>query len=261
MTSTDLRPPHAPWTPVVDRGSGYLSVYLNDALARWPVREITRPADNKSDPNIETGTYGLFSTCEPSMRKAIVLNGAATIFFMSTRDRIRWLTGYYHIGWWAPGVRGADRGDYALAADAIKFVDPIDPNSLAEPARDALLVRFRTQKPVDAEIVNQLRADVDGRPSRTEDYLSEVKRLERFSLEHSGFAYPSWGRESGFSWEDAATYLASDEGARAVDTPNSSPTGRWRCTNCDRVVTNRALLKRCPACGDTGTLAPDRDGR
>lgn len=254
----DVRPPNPPWEPLVDNGGGYLSVYLNDPLARWPVREITKPADNKSDPNIETGTYGLFSTCEPSMRKAIVTRGAATIFFMTTRDEVRWLTGYYHIGWYAPGVRGASRGDFALAADVVSFVDPIDPKKLAEPARAALLVRFRTQKPIEAEIVDQLRAEIDSRSSRTDSYLSEIERLERFSLEHSEFAYPSWGRETGFTWEDAPTYLGTDQGA--VDAPNSSPSGRWRCATCERIVTNKALLKRCPACGETGTLAPDPDG-
>jgi hypothetical protein len=259
VRGSDVRPPNAPWTPLADNGSGYLSVYLNDPLARWPVREVTKPADNKSDPNIETSTYGLFSTCEPSMRKAVVANGAATIFFMTSRDKVRWLTGYYHIGWSAPGVRGTSRGDYALAADAIKFVDPIDPKTLAKPARTALLVRFRTQKPIEAEIVQQLRKEIDSRTARTEDYLAEVRRLEQFSLEHSGFAYPSWGRETGFSWDDAPTYLPSSDDAGAVDAPNSSPTGRWRCTSCDRVVANKALLKRCPACGETGTLAPDLD--
>ena len=242
--------------PLTDKGSGYLSVYLNDPLARWPVREISKPADNKSDPNIETASYGLFSTCEPSMRKAIVANGSSSIFFMTTRDRVRWLTGYYHIGWYAPGVRGESRGDYALAASAIRFVEPIDPASLGEPARTALLVRFRTQKPIDAEVVTQLRTEIDSRESRTEDYIAEVARLEQFSREHSGFAYPSWGRQDGFSWQDASTYLPT-EISTAVDSPNSSPTGRWRCANCQRIVANKALLKRCPACGETGTLAPE----
>ena len=77
-------------------------MYYSEPLARWPVREITRPGDNKSDPNIETGTYGLFSTCEPGMRNRIVHDGAATIFFLTTRKRGegRVLSGYYHVGWY-----------------------------------------------------------------------------------------------------------------------------------------------------------------
>ncbi len=98
---TTVRRLGAPWKAVNDKGLGYLSVYFSDPLARWPVREITRPGDNKSDPNIETGTYGLFSTCEPGMRNRIVHDGAATIFFMTTRKRGagRVLAGYYQIGW------------------------------------------------------------------------------------------------------------------------------------------------------------------
>ena len=57
-------------------------MYLADDLGRLPVRHITRPHDNKSDPNIETGTYGLFSTCEHQMRSGIVNNGARHIVFM-----------------------------------------------------------------------------------------------------------------------------------------------------------------------------------
>ena len=54
-------------------------MYLADDLSRLPVRHITRPHDNKSDPNIETGTYGLFSTCENQMRSGIVNRGAQYI--------------------------------------------------------------------------------------------------------------------------------------------------------------------------------------
>ena len=57
-------------------------MYLPDDLSRLPVRHITRPHDNKSDPNIETGTYGLFSTCEHQMRSGIVNRGAQYIVFM-----------------------------------------------------------------------------------------------------------------------------------------------------------------------------------
>ena len=68
-----VRPPAAPWSPlrVEQPSTGYLSMYLADNISRLPVRHITRPRDNKSDPNIETGTYGLFSTCEHQMRSGI----------------------------------------------------------------------------------------------------------------------------------------------------------------------------------------------
>ena len=68
--SKPVMPPAAPWTAleVNTPATGYLSVYLSEDLSRLPIRAITRPYDNKSDPNIETGTYGLFSTCERAMR-------------------------------------------------------------------------------------------------------------------------------------------------------------------------------------------------
>ena len=55
-------PPAAPWTTLeVDTpATGYLSVYLSEDLSRLPIRAITLRNDNKSDPNFETGTYGLF---------------------------------------------------------------------------------------------------------------------------------------------------------------------------------------------------------
>jgi hypothetical protein len=112
--------------PLTDSGRGYLSVYYSEPLARYPIREITRCADNKSDPNIETRTYGLFSTCEPQMRARIVFDGAGTLFFVTSHaDKRRAVTGYYTIGWYTEGALGARNRDYALAASAIRLVDPL----------------------------------------------------------------------------------------------------------------------------------------
>ena len=71
-----VMPPATPWTALeVDTPAiGYLSVYLSEDLSKLPIRAIAKPYDNKSDPNIETGTYGLFSTCERGMRAGIVKN-------------------------------------------------------------------------------------------------------------------------------------------------------------------------------------------
>ncbi len=249
-------PPGAPWQPLKDHGSGYLSVYLNEPLARWPIREVTRPSDNKSDPNIETGTYGLFSTCEPSMRRIIVSTGAATIVFMTSRPGAgRLVAGYYHVGWFAEGSRGQEKGDFALAADRLKFIDPVPPSEFAEGVSEVMQVPFRTQKPIGAAIVDSIMATFDAVPDRTSDYLAELQRIEQFSKSRSGYAYPSWGREQGFTWSDAGDYLRQP--GDPVDAPNSSPTGEWRCSECDHVISNRALLKRCPVCGKLATLRPE----
>ena len=52
--------------------AGFLSFYLRDELSALAVRGVTLPGNNKSDPNLETGTYGLFSICCQSMRAGIV---------------------------------------------------------------------------------------------------------------------------------------------------------------------------------------------
>jgi hypothetical protein len=249
-----------PWRELADAGRGYLSVYFSEPLARWPVREITRRADNKSDPNIETGTYGLFSTCEPSMRNRIVLDGAATIFFLTTRKphQGRVISGYYHVGWYTEGTQGAVNRDYALAADKMHFIDPILASDLAEPLAAICSTQFRTMKPIDVETVASLRRICDERPGRTAEYLGEVERVEAFARARSGYAYPSWGREAGFSWADAPEYYQTD--AELSKVPNSSRNRKWRCRECGYVIKSGALLKKCPLCKQMATLAPAEEG-
>jgi len=254
----DTRPPAPPWEPLADSGRGYLSVYYSDPLARYPVREVTRPGDNKSDPNVETLTYGLFSTCEPRMRNRIVHDGAATLFFVTShrpRVRARAIAGYYVIGWQTQGTRGAQNHDYALAARTARFIDPIPVTDLDGELAAACAGRYRTCKPLRPDASAELRSLVDARPDRLPDYLGELDRLEHFAQARTGYAYPSWGREHGFSWHDAPAYYY-DATSAATDAPNSSPTGKWLCTACQLIITNTALLKRCPVCGAMATLIP-----
>ncbi len=252
---TDPRPPRPPWVALRDNGGGYLSYYYSDPLARYPVRELTRPADNKSDPNIETLTYGLFSTCEPKMRNRVVVDGAATLLFVTRRGGRRTLAGYYHLGWYTEGALGADQRDWALAADTARFVDPIPLAELADAVR-ACARTFRTYLRLDPQDVARLRAEVDSRPDRTDGYLRELARVEQFAIRRTGYAYPSWGRDRGFGW-DAASDFFRRAGNLTTAAPNSSRTGRWRCSACAAVVPNGALLKQCPACRAVGTLTPD----
>jgi hypothetical protein len=249
------RPPGPPWRALTDAGRGYLSVYYSDPIARYPVRELTRRLDNKCDPNIETLTFGLFSTCEPHMRNRIVADGAATLFFVTKhRGRPRAVTGYYKIGWYTEGVRGAENRDWALAASSARFVDPI-PVALVVEKVPACGGWFRTQKRLDPAATTTLKRLIDRRADRTDGYLRELARVERFASARTGYAYPSWGRQIGFSWNDAPAFLRKTQDA--VDAPNTSPTGRWACTRCRMVIPNAALLKQCPACQAMGTLVPD----
>jgi hypothetical protein len=257
--TSDNSTPHrvgAPWRALVDQGGGYLSIYYSEPLARWPVREITRPGDNKSDPNIETGTYGLFSTCEPTMRNRIVLDGAATIFFLTTQKqrRGRVLSGYYHVGWYTEGTQGAINRDFALLASSMRFIEPISVKDLPKPLVNVCSPAFRTMKPIDAKITAALRGICDGMDNQNIHYVEEVQRIEHFALARSGYAYPSWARVEGFSWAHAKEYYQTDVELSRV--PNSSKSKKWRCRECDYVIRSGALLKKCPLCKKMATLVP-----
>jgi rubrerythrin len=248
-----------PWCALTDQGCGYLSVYFSEPLARWPVREITRPGDNKSDPNIETATYGLFSTCEPGMRNRIVHDGAATVFFLTTHKpgQGRVLSGYYHLGWYTEGTQGAINRDYALAASSMRFIDPIAVQKLPGPLAAICSAEFRTMKPIDTVTTSTLRELCDRQPAQTASYLDEVKRIENFARARTSYAYPSWGREEGFTWDHAPEYYQTD--AELSKVPNSSKNKKWRCGNCGYVIKSGALLKKCPLCKEMATLAPTEE--
>src|SRR6266567_6553297 len=102
------QPPNSPWIPLKTepRRGGYLSYHYSDDLSELAVRWVTKPGDNESDPNLETGTYGLFSTCSPRMRSGAVKNHIGTIFFCTRKDYTRVLSGFYQLGWYTKGPLG-----------------------------------------------------------------------------------------------------------------------------------------------------------
>jgi hypothetical protein len=248
-------PPLGQWKPLPDSGAGYLSFYYSEPLARYPIRHITRPADNKSDPNIETATYGLFSICERQMRGKIVREGRSHLSFVTAhRGPGRKLAGYYDLAWYAESSGGAAIGDYALAASKIKFVDPLPLNMLPGPLRRVCEPPFRNMRPVDAAATALLHDLLESLPDRTERYLAELARIEQFARDRCGFAYPSWGRVDGFTWDDADRYLGSSSVTTGV--PAVPASHRWRCASCKCVITSRAFLKSCSLCGEMWTLKP-----
>ena len=255
--SEPVIPPAAPWTEleVATPATGYLSVYLSEDLSRLPIRAITLPNDNKSDPNLETGTYGLFSTCERGMRAGIVNNKAQFIIFLSKRGEERVVAGFYRLAWKTEGVWHATKRDYALAADYVHFVaEPIPVSHLPESVRAAAKRKFRLSKRLNAVETQTIIAALDSRPNALEDYLSEIDRIERFQTYHSGYRYVSWQQKEPFGWELARRYLV------VPNVPgtgiNQSPTGFWQCTNseCGKFINNWSLLRRCPFCSAMGTL-------
>ena len=252
-----VMPPATPWTALeVDTPAiGYLSVYLSEDLSKLPIRAIAKPYDNKSDPNIETGTYGLFSTCERGMRAGIVKNKAQFIVFLCKRGKERVVAGYYHLAWKTEGIWHATNRDSALAADCVYFVaEPIRVSDLPEPGKSAAERKFRLSKRVNAVETQAIVAALESRPNALEDYLSEIDRVERFQAYHSGYRYVSWQQEEPFGWEIARQYLVESNAQGAG--PNQSPTGFWRCTNpdCGQFINNWSLLRRCPFCNAMGTL-------
>lgn len=251
---------HQLWRPLRSEESplGYASFYYADDLAALPVRAITRVKDNKSDPNLETGTYGLFSTCQERMRAGIVQHGATHVFFFARpRGNERHLTGMYELAAWTPGALGADAGDFALAAKAIRFIAPIPVSDLPVDLARALGTRWRLNKQLTPAQTAELAALVEAKPDITYEYLRETDRLERLNKYYSGFRYPTWQREEPWSWADASSYLRpgeTTEGGTRIN--NASPTGWWGCNGCNAAIENAALLKACPRCRQLGTLRP-----
>ncbi len=255
------RPPNPPWRELAAHApaEGNLSVYLADGLSSLPVRGVTLPGNNKSDPNIETQTFGLFSTCERAMRAGIVQDGRQYIFFITNQGAGRILTGYYRVRWYARAAGGAAPSDFALATDEARFIWPAIPlDALPMRIRRVVGTRFRLTKRVDAETTAALLRLLKERPGRTADYLQEIARLERFNLFRTGFRYVAWRQAEPFGWVLAGRYLRSTSSASAAGalrgTRNTSRGDRWECGTCGQSVKNKALLRQCPWCGAIGTL-------
>lgn len=268
----DIRPPNEPWVrldPAASPG-GYLSYYYSDSLSRIPVRAVTRFVgrrfDNKSDPNFETRTYGLFSTCEVTMRASVVSRRAPYLVFVTTVGTRRCVSGYFRIGWWAPGppmaayqTRTGLRPDVMLAADDGWFVSralPLDELS-AELDDPGLSGWFRTFKGISPTQVEGLIGQIRARPDATAEYVDEVHRLERLNLRFTGFRYPGWRRVDHFDWEAARKYLPTERDLSPVPAPPYVDKTRikyWTCLACGGRVDDLAPLKRCPWCERLGTL-------
>lgn len=255
---SSFEPPGHPWTSIVssDVSPGYLSFYYSDDLSPVPVRWITKPHDNKSDPNLETLTYGLFSTCSPGMRSGIINRQCSYIFFVTSRNRERCLTGYYDLGWYSLGPLG--NRDFAIAARSAYFVkDPIPLKWIDHRMGTRLSSPFRGMRCLDGNTCARLASLIENKPNALPLYLEEIDRLERFNLRHTGYRYIGWRQVEKFSWTYASEYFRHLGKTRNLNKQvNASPTDKWECTQCGTVTTNKALLKRCPKCGTLGELYP-----
>src|SRR5205823_12615425 len=115
------------------------------------------------------------------------------IFFMTRRGRERVLAGYYRLRWYAVGNPNQVPPDYALAADAIRFVNPPIPlTDVPLKLRRVVSKRFRIFKHVDAETTASLLAVFNRLKDRSNEHLAEIDRLERFNRRHTGYRYVGW---------------------------------------------------------------------
>jgi hypothetical protein len=255
-----VKPPNAPWEELnsPEDAGGYLSIYYSDDMSRLPVRAVTKPRDNKSDPNLETLTYGLFSTCSPRMRSGVVNRRSAYLFFATTWKGDRVLTGYYHLRWFTSGVFENAR-DYCLATDIARFIeDPIPLAAVDRRCGTNVSKWFRGMRLLSSSECRKMAKLINAQPDATANYLEEIDRLERFNIKHSGYRYIAWKQKDKFSWERAKQYLIEKKSTTKTKSKvsNSTPTNSWKCTDCDHNIMNKALLKRCPNCGGLGTLRP-----
>src|SRR5437870_4117601 len=185
-----VEPPNDPWMELnsPEDAAGYLSIYYSDDMSRLPVRAVTKPGDNKSDPNLETLTYGLFSTCAPGLRAGAVKRRSKYLFFATNRKGTRVLTGYYHLRWYAKGALG-DR-DFCLAADEAKFIaKPIPLRQVDQKCGTHLSKWFRGIRLLTHNECSKLVSLLEEQSDSTKQYLSEIDRLERFSLKYTGYRY------------------------------------------------------------------------
>jgi hypothetical protein len=212
----DVRPPNFPWVPLAigNGGRAALSFYYSDPKSDVPVREIMRPYDNKADPNLETMTYGLFSTCERRMRVGIVRRGIDLIFFCTNRDGPKVLTGYYRVGWYfkmpsTPEDCGLRLDDFALAARAVRFVAPGFPLPELTGYLNGKEIgtKFRPFRYLEMDLASRLFDLLSDTPDATPQYLSEIHRLEQTNLSRYGYLYKNRDLKTGFNWETAPMYM------------------------------------------------------
>jgi len=203
----DVRPPNPPWQPIPQNttNEAILTFYYGDSKSPIvPIRDVSNRNDPKPDPNVETSTYGLFSDCCNKARKRIVKQGIDTQFFCTSRlNGIRVLTGYYRPSWYCK----ISDDDYAIAAKSGRFISPgYILSDLVDFLDGYPIARFfRGSKGIPEEVAERLLLLVNSAPDVTSRYISDIKRLEKYSLEQYGHMYSD--RLEGFSWEYAAELM------------------------------------------------------
>jgi len=268
----DFMPPNDPWKPhnPSDSAQSYLSIYFSeDKITKYPVREVTKVTDNKSDPNLETMSYGVCSTCTRPIRSGLVKNNRPYIFFCTSFKGQRVLTGYYHIGWYDTGPplfsnlqSGQIQDDYRLVADEMKFIYPaISLGEIVERCDLDYRTGFR-KKLIGPEETNKLLELLDEREDRTEKYIEEIRRLERVNNRYHQYRHPTWERKQKFTMENLENYVVTttdwnyDDLKDEIESISTENVSEWHCLSCTHQFSNKAPLRLCPKCDKHGTLIP-----
>lgn len=269
-------PPSDPWQEldVSEPEEGYLSYYYSeDDISRYPVREVGKINDMKADPNLETMSYGLCSTCSRKMRAGIVKKGKPYIFFFTNFKGERVLSGYYHIKWYTKGPpmfsnleRGNIQDDYKIVADRMHFVYPPFPfKQISDELKyDDIQSGFRNVKSVPESRTADLVALLESKADQSETYIDEIRRLERINKRFHDYRYPTWERNEVFSMETIEDYIITEtdwnyhELKAELESITSKGVSKWHCIECGYEFENESPLRLCPNCNKIGTLIPTK---
>lgn len=273
LTSPSLqtpgRPPGFPWIELNPdpQAPSYLCFYYVSKFSPLPVRDVNRLkksaglpiADNKSDPNLETKTFGLFSTCECDMRRGVVNRRAPYLFFFgqcrTPSGTERCVTGFYTLKWYSHG--GTHAGDFCLAADRCHFVKtPIPFSSVNRHLGTTLSARNPRLMTLIAPNRSRMLADLlESQEDVSDDYIREIKRLEMLNSNLTdGLKYVNFARRNSFCWEDIGNYPQLGQESTQPRRVNQTSENSWNCDICHTVSFSPSLLRLCPHCGSSGTL-------
>ncbi len=248
-----------PWKPFdfSDEPEGSLVAFLSDDSCKLPVRHVTRVGDNKADPNLETGTYGLFTTCYRRSRSGTVRNQRKWLFFTTKHaySGESVIPGYYALSHYAAHP-GRER-DFALQAEDIHFIEkPLITQEVYDELDFTSSPIVRGSKTLSFEQSEWLKEKLNEQPNATDQYIAEIDRLERLNKSHTGFRHIGLGMTEPFSWDAAQKFLKDPHPECVEETPpRSGQSGIWTCQSCGETVKNVACLRVCKHCGEVHTLA------
>lgn len=257
--------------------TGHIATYYSNDKAKLPVRDVSKLWDSKADPNIETRTYGVFTTCMPASRKNMVQRGDSFIFFFTHWRGKRFLTGYYELDEFIDtGITPMGNGkeykykDYGLTAKKMHFVkdlipfngelwSKIEPEKCSQDGIDGY--GPRNFKAIDEKLTIKLKTILDLKPDATKEYLKEIRKLEKENVDKYGFKYPSWNRSDGFTKKDINEFIPhlATKPKSHISSQSYIPmkeklpisTRTYECLNCGwKMEGQMCQLKKCSRCGD-----------